>query len=135
MPAVERRSLLRVCPVRNTGTSQYEESRGPKPRALVLVLRFWHRLSIGCGNRPATKHEHDTRLLVPRRSLVTSPSPAIKLGLDLKAGVYQSLDDDFSRSFGVKNLGRVVGAAEKVGQNLLRGELGRGALRSGKSKA
>ena len=87
------------------------------------------------GNRPTTKHEHDTGLLVPRHSLVTSPSPAIKLGLDLKASVYQSLDDDFSRSFGVKNLGREVGAAEKVGQNLLRGELGRGALHSGKSKA
>jgi hypothetical protein len=28
------------------------------------------------GNRPATKHEHYTELLVPRHSLVTSPSPA-----------------------------------------------------------
>jgi len=99
------------------------------------MLRFSHRLSTGCGNRPATKHEHDTGLLVPRHSLVTSPSPVIELALDLKASVYQSLDDDFSRSFGVKNLGREVGAAEKVGQNLLRGELGRGALHSGKSKA
>ena len=47
----------------------------------------------------------------------------IELALDLKASVYQSLDDDFSRSFGVKNLGREVGAAEKVGQDVLQGEL------------
>jgi hypothetical protein len=45
------------------------------------------------------------------------------VSLDLEAGVDQSLNDDFSRSFGVKNLGREVGAAEKVGQDVLRGEL------------
>jgi hypothetical protein len=43
--------------------------------------------------------------------------------LDLKASVEQSLDDDLGRPFGVKNLGREVGAAEKVGQHVLRGEL------------
>jgi len=51
------------------------------------------------------------------------PPQAVLRGLDLKAGVEQSLDDDFSRPFGVKNLGREVGADEKVGQDVLQGEL------------
>jgi hypothetical protein len=37
------------------------------------------------------------------------------LGLDLKAGVDQSLDDDFSRLCGVKDLRREIGAAEEIG--------------------
>ena len=47
--------------------------------------------------------------------------------LDLEAGVEQSLNDDFSRSFGVKNRDRKVGAAEKVDQHIFRGELAHAA--------
>ena len=55
------------------------------------------------------------------------PPQAVLRGLDLKAGVEQSLDDDFSRVFGVKDLRWKVGAAEKVGQHVLRGELAHAA--------
>jgi hypothetical protein len=38
---------------------------------------------------------------------------------DLNAGVNQSLNDDCGRVFGVKNLGREIGAAERVGQDVV----------------
>jgi hypothetical protein len=49
-------------------------------------------------------------------------SAASLLGLDLKAGVDQSLDDDFSRLFGIKDLVVKVGAAEKVDEHVLGSE-------------
>src|SRR5450631_3839250 len=50
--------------------------------------------------------------------------------LDLKPGIVQPLNDDFGRVFGVEDLRWKVGAAEQVGENVLRGELAHGFPRS-----
>jgi hypothetical protein len=47
------------------------------------------------------------------------------LGLDLKAGVDQSPEDDFSRGLRISDRHRKVVAVEKIDEHVLRGELGR----------
>ncbi len=60
---------------------------------------------------------------LPMRFASAASYPAPLGRLDLKPGIDQPPDNDLGRVFGVKDLRRKVGAAEKVGQNVLRGEL------------
>jgi hypothetical protein len=66
----------------------------------------------------------------PRWSRCFSGKKLIAGRLDLKPGIVQPLNDDFGRVFGVKDLRWKVGAAEQVGENVLRGELAHGFPRS-----